>query len=64
MPGFLQYVLAVQKVIPIIPNPVPVAQSRNPESPFENAQGWLMRRRSKLPMLRWMRASETSQRSS
>jgi hypothetical protein len=34
------------------------------ESPFENGHRWLMRRRSRLPMLRWIMASETSQRSS
>ena len=32
--------------------------------PFENAHGWLTRRRSKLPILTWIMASETSQRSS
>jgi hypothetical protein len=32
--------------------------------PFENGYGWEMRRRSKLPMLTKIMASETSHRSS
>lgn len=34
------------------------------ESPFENAQGWTMRRSMRLPSATWIMASETSRRCS